>query len=51
MAMMAYLEAVESRTDVERKAEVDRKVRAYWALDTDALMRIWAKFSSSVLGK
>jgi hypothetical protein len=45
MAMEAYMEAIDSGTSVERKAEIERELRAYCALDTRAMIRIWRFFS------
>lgn len=42
MAMEAYAEAIAPGTPSERKAEIEKKLRAYCALDTTAMMRIWA---------
>lgn len=45
MAMEAYLEAIEPGTAQERKAEIDAELRAYCALDTEAMIEIWRVFS------
>ncbi|HWS65774.1 MAG TPA: hypothetical protein VN325_23690 [Steroidobacteraceae bacterium] len=44
MAMEAYVEAVDSGTPVERKKEIERELKAYCALDTEAMIRIWEVF-------
>jgi hypothetical protein len=49
MAMTAYAEALDSATTPERKAEIERQLHAYCALDTLALTRLWAAFSGSTL--
>ena len=41
MAVLAYTEAVQPDTPAERRAELDRALRAYCAMDTEALVRIW----------
>jgi Domain of unknown function(DUF2779) len=45
MAMEAYLEAIETGTAEERKAEIERELRVYCALDTKAMIAIWRVFS------
>jgi hypothetical protein len=47
MAMEAYVEAIDPDTSAERKAEIERELRAYCALDTEAMVRIWAEFRST----
>lgn len=42
MALMAYIEAIQEDTSVERKAEIERSLRAYCARDTLALLKIHA---------
>lgn len=49
MAMQAYLEAIDAATTPERKAEIERQLHAYCALDTLALVRLWSVFSGSKL--
>ena len=49
MAMETYLEALAPQTSIERKAEIERQLLAYCALDTFAMVRLWAKFSGSDL--
>ena len=49
MAMEAYIEALHSTTTPERKAEIERQLVAYCALDTLALVRLWSAFSGSKL--
>ena len=47
MAMEAFVEAVDPSTAKERKAEIERQLIAYCALDTLALVRLWSAFSGS----
>lgn len=49
MAMAAYLQALSPHTTQARKAEIERQLLAYCALDTYALVRLWAAFSGSAL--
>lgn len=49
MAMEAYAEALAGTTTPERKAEIERQLTAYCALDTLALVRLWSTFSGSKL--
>lgn len=49
MAMEAYAEALAATTTLERKAEIERQLTAYCALDTLALVRLWSAFSGSKL--
>ncbi|RYG96047.1 MAG: DUF2779 domain-containing protein [Alphaproteobacteria bacterium] len=49
MAMEAYSEALSTHTTPERKAEIERQLHAYCALDTLALVRLWSAFSGSKL--
>lgn len=49
MAMEAYIEALHPATTPERKAEIERQLVAYCALDTLALVRLWSAFSDSKL--
>lgn len=49
MAMDAYLEALASQTSVERKAEIERQLLAYCALDTFAMVRMWSAFTGNAL--
>jgi hypothetical protein len=46
MAMEAYVEAISPSTSAERKTEIERDLKAYSALDTEAMIRIWAEFRS-----
>ena len=43
-AMLAFREALDSATTPERKAEIDRQLRAYCRLDTYAIVRLWQFF-------
>lgn len=45
MAMEAYREAVAPHTSASRKAEIERQLLAYCALDTQAMVRLWSVFS------
>lgn len=49
MAMDAYLEALAPQTSVERKAEIERQLLAYCALDTFAMVRMWSAFTGNAL--
>lgn len=49
MAMEAFLEALDPATTTERRAEIERQLIAYCALDTFALVRLWSAFSGSKL--
>ena len=49
MAMEAYTEALNPTTTPERRAQIERQLVAYCALDTLALVRLWAAFSGSKL--
>lgn len=41
MAMMAYLEAVSPQANEARRAEIVSQLKAYCAMDTEGLVRIW----------
>jgi Domain of unknown function(DUF2779) len=45
MAMEAYIEAITSGTAANRKAQIDRELREYCALDTHAMIKLWEVFS------
>lgn len=45
MAMDAFLEALAPETSAQRKAEIQEQLLAYCALDTFAMVRLWAVFS------
>lgn len=45
MAMTGFLEAIAPETPAARKAEIRRQLRAYCALDTLALVRLWSMFT------
>ena len=47
MAMEAFVEAMDPATTQARKAEIERQLIAYCALDTLALVRLWSAFSGS----
>jgi hypothetical protein len=49
MAMQAYLEAVDPLTTSERKQEIRTQLVSYCALDTLAMVKIWSKFSGSLV--
>jgi len=44
MAMEAYVEAIDPTTSAERKAQIERELKAYCALDTEAMIWIWEAF-------
>lgn len=48
-AMDAYLEALSPQTTAARKAEIEQQLLAYCALDTRALVRLWAAFTGNTL--
>ncbi len=45
MAMGAFLEAISPQTSAARKKEIEQQLLAYCALDTYAMVRLWAVFS------
>ncbi len=49
MAMETFLEAISPQTSAARKAEIEQQLLAYCALDTYAMVRLWAAFSNSSL--
>lgn len=49
MAMEVFMEALEPQTSQARKAEIERQLLAYCALDTYAMVRLWSIFSGSAL--
>jgi hypothetical protein len=49
MAMEVFLEAISPQTSAARKAEIEHQLLAYCALDTYAMVRLWAAFSNSSL--
>ena len=49
MAMEAFLEALAPQTSNERKAAIERQLLSYCALDTYAMVRLWAAFSGTDL--
>jgi hypothetical protein len=50
MAMDAFREALAPQTMVSRKAEIEKQLLAYCALDTYAMVRLWSVFSGQSLG-
>jgi hypothetical protein len=44
MAMEAFQEAIAPSTSAERRAEIERQLLAYCALDTLAMVRLWQHF-------
>jgi predicted RecB family nuclease len=44
MAMEAYMEAIAPNTSTTRKEQVDRELREYCALDTQAMIKLWEFF-------
>lgn len=49
MAMEAFLEALSAQVSIARKKEIEQQLLAYCALDTYAMVRLWAQFSGSSL--
>ncbi|TIC80334.1 DUF2779 domain-containing protein [Crenobacter intestini] len=49
MAMAAFQEALSPTCSPARKAEIERQLLAYCALDTYAMVRMWAVFSGKTL--
>lgn len=49
MAMAAFMEALSPQTSKARKLEIEQQLRAYCALDTYAMIRLWAVFSGAEL--
>lgn len=49
MAMVAFLEALSPQTSKNRKFEIEQQLMAYCALDTYAMVRLWAVFSGTEL--
>lgn len=49
MAMDAFLEALAPQTSKTRKTEIEQQLLAYCALDTYAMVRLWAAFSGTSL--
>lgn len=49
MAMNAYLEALAPQTSDEHKADIERQLLAYCALDTYAMVRMWSAFTGKAL--
>lgn len=49
MAMEVFMEALEPQTSQARKAQIERQLLAYCALDTYAMVRLWSIFSGSAL--
>lgn len=45
LAMNAYLEAIARQTTATRKAQIEKQLLAYCALDTYAMVRLWQFFS------
>jgi len=45
MAMEAFLEAIDLKTPVARKTQLERELLDYCALDTEAMVRLWEFFS------
>jgi hypothetical protein len=44
MAMEAYVEAIGPSISAEKKAQIERELKTYCALDTAAMIRIWEVF-------
>lgn len=49
MAMEAFREAIQLETSADRRSEIEEQLLAYCALDTYAMVKIWAKFTGSTL--
>jgi len=49
MAMDGFLEALAPETSKARKAEIERQLLDYCALDTYAMVRLWSAFTGSTL--
>lgn len=49
MAMEAFVEALSPQTSSARKTEIERQLLAYCALDTYAMVRMWAAFTGTTL--
>lgn len=49
MAMVAFMEALSPQTSKARKSEIEQQLLAYCALDTYAMIRLWAVFSGAEL--
>ena len=47
MAMEAYVEAIDPGTPAERKGEIERELKVYCALDTEAMLRVWEVFGGA----
>lgn len=45
MAMAAYVEAISPNTSTARKAQIERELLEYCALDTQAMIELWQFFS------
>jgi hypothetical protein len=48
MAMEAYVEAIGPSTSAGRKAEIERELKAYCALDTEGMILVWSFFSQKL---
>jgi hypothetical protein len=49
LAMEAFREALQPETSADRRAEIKEQLLAYCALDTYAMVKIWAKFTGFAL--
>ena len=49
MAMEAFMEAISPQTSAARKAKIEQQLLDYCALDTYAMVRLWAAFSRTTL--
>jgi Domain of unknown function(DUF2779) len=47
MAMEVYVEAIDPSISATRKAAIERELKAYCALDTEAMIRIWEVFAGA----
>jgi hypothetical protein len=49
MAMAAYMEAISPNTTSARKEQIERELRDYCALDTQAMIKLWRFFTGDSL--
>ena len=47
--MEAFMEAISPQTSAARKAKIEQQLLDYCALDTYAMVRLWAAFSRTTL--
>ena len=46
--MEAYVEAIDPKTKPERKVQIEKELREYCAMDTEAMVRIWKFFRGNL---